>query len=52
MTYYESADSVTISYARACKEVLDHHCSVKEFEEDMGRKDWYNARDVLDWLGY
>lgn len=52
MTYYDSAEGVTITKERALKEVRDHGCDTQEFFEDMGEHDTYNAQKVLDWLGY
>jgi len=52
MSYFESAEGVTISRKRAIKEVLDHHCDLGEFNQDMGIKATYLAQDVLAWLGY
>lgn len=52
MTYSESAIGITISKARAIKEVNDHYCDVGEFFDDMGVCDTYIASDVLAWLGY
>ena len=52
MTYYESAQDLTISRKRAVQEVERHYCSVDEFLEEMGTKSKYNAQAVLEWLGY
>lgn len=52
MTYYQSAQGITISRKRAIKEVLDHCCDLGEFNQDLGIKDTYLAQDVLAWLGY
>jgi hypothetical protein len=51
-TYYESAEGVKISQARAMQEVKKHGVDVVEFFEDCGMKDEYLATEVLDWLGY
>lgn len=52
MTYYESAENVTISQVRALEEVKKHGCDVVEFFENMGVQSTYIAQDVLNWLGY
>lgn len=51
-TYYESADGVTISKARAYAEVRKHEVSVEDFIAEFGERDTYAAQDVLSWLGY
>jgi len=54
MTYYESAQGVTISKARAYKEFEDHGLTSDwvEFVCWRGDRDSYLAEDVLGWLGY
>lgn len=54
MTYYESAENVTITKARAFKEFEKHGvvCEWGMFLSDMGDKEEYKAQDVLAWLGY
>jgi hypothetical protein len=54
MTYYESAEGVTISKARAYKEFEDHGLTSDwvEFVCWRGDRDSYLAEDVLGWLGY
>jgi hypothetical protein len=54
MTYYESAEDITISSSRAIKEVADHGLidELDTFFDDLGVKDQYLAQDVLRWLGY
>ena len=53
MTYYETAEDITITRSRAFNE-LDNHgvITYDEFLADMGDKDTYNAQEVLVWLGY
>lgn len=54
MSYYESAEEITISAARALKE-LDRHGVAGEwadFVADMGDREEYDAQAVLAWLGY
>ena len=55
MTYYESAEDITITRAEALHE-LKRHC-VEEVEFDTfftecGNAETYKAQSVLDWLGY
>ena len=52
MTYYESAENITISRKRAIQEVTNHGVELVEFDEDMGVCDTYQAQEVLEWLGY
>jgi len=53
MTYYESAQGTTITHKRAIKELRDHGITdLKEFYADLGRKETYQAKAVLVWLGY
>ncbi len=52
MTYYESAEGITLTRAQALKEVRKHNCSAAEFLAEMGDHENYEAQDVLDWLGY
>ena len=52
MNYYESAEGMTISKARAKKEIAKHGSSWDEFIADNGELEEYDAQDVLAWLGY
>ena len=55
MTYYESAENVTIPRKRALQEIKNHGLGYSDFEEFMkeyGNKEEYQAQDVLKWLGY
>ena len=55
MTYYESAEGVEISRARAVKELVRHGIpedEQSEFCADCGDKENYAAQVVLAWLGY
>jgi len=56
MTYYESAENITITQARAKLEICKVHglseSDWKEFIADKGDKPSYNAQSVLRWLGY
>jgi hypothetical protein len=52
MSYFESAEGLTINKARAVREVLKHGCDVSDFFADMGTQDEYSAQAVLLWLGY
>lgn len=50
--YYESAEDIIISKARAKKEIEKHGSSWEEFVEDNGDHVEYDAQAVLRWLGY
>ena len=52
MSYYESAEGMTISKERAKKEIVKHGSSWEEFIADMGDNANYDAQAVLAWLGY
>jgi hypothetical protein len=54
MTYFESAEGVMITRDRALKELIDHGMKdeIDTFIKDMGDRQQYAARDVLQWLGY
>lgn len=53
MTYYETAEDVIITRARAVQELRRHGVTdTTEFDADMGIYPEYNAQDVLQWLGY
>ena len=53
MNYYESAEDLTITKARALQELEDHCCEdIEEFLDDLGDKEEYDAQKVLEWLGY
>ena len=55
MDYYESAEGMTISYARAMQELDDHGIDEQgkqEFFDEVGDLVEYSAQAVLDWLGY
>ena len=54
MTYSESAKGKQISRKRAIKELENHGCDdqMDDFYEELGDKDFYNASDVLHFLGY
>lgn len=54
MTYYESAEGITITHERALQEIRKHGLldSIAEFYEDCGKREHYTATDVLEWLGY
>lgn len=54
MTYYDTAEGVTITRARAMQE-LDKHGALPqayEFFEELGFCETYAATDVLNFLGY
>jgi hypothetical protein len=52
MSYYESAESTDISFARAAIECVKHGASVVEMLADLGERDSYAAQELLSWLGY
>lgn len=55
MTYYESAEDITISRKRAVIEIERHGLidDLDQFDADMGgARDQYDAQEVLSWLGY
>lgn len=53
MTYYESAEGIRITQARAFAELRAHSIfDTSAFLADMGDQATYRACDVLDWLGY
>ena len=53
MNYYESAEDLTITKARALKELEDHCCEdIEQFFDDLGDHEEYDAQKVLAWLGY
>lgn len=52
MTYYESAEGVSITPDRAKKEIENHGADWWEFLADVGERTEYDAQEVLGWLGY
>jgi hypothetical protein len=53
--YYESAQGVTISASRALIELENHgvpESEIKEFYQELGKRDTYDVQAVLIWLGY
>ncbi len=54
MTYYDSAEAVTITPARALAELERHGVADEwaDFVADMGDREDYDAQAVLEWLGY
>lgn len=53
MSYYESAEGVTINKKRAIHELREHSVTdINEFFEEVGDKAEYDAQEVLSWLGY
>ena len=53
MSYFDSAEGITITRARALKELERH--GVREFSEffrELGDLETYDAVTVLFWLGY
>jgi hypothetical protein len=54
MTYYESAEDIVITHSRAIKEIKNHGLidDLDMFYDELGKKDNYEAQQVLQWLGY
>ena len=53
MTYYETANGITITHKRAIKELREHGVTeTAEFYADLGHHKTYEAQAVLAWLGY
>jgi len=57
MTYYETAEEITITRDRALEELTNHGVDVNSdeillFNLEVGDKDTYNAQEVLAWLGH
>ena len=56
MTYYESAEDITITRERAISEITENHGvpadELEDFFEKCGYADTYEAQDVLAWIGY
>ena len=57
MTYYESAEGLVITHKRALLELREHGIEswsddMDDFYELLGRKEKYDATDVLEFLGY
>ena len=52
MTYYESAEGIILNREQVEREIWKHQTNPKEFFEDMGEKPFYQAQEVLNWLGY
>lgn len=51
--YYESAKEVQITQGRAFKELSNHGINhYDEFLQECGNKAFYDAQEVLDFLGY
>lgn len=53
-TYYESAEDVMITKARAMLELKRHgsESDADDFIRDLGDCEEYDAQAVLAWLGY
>jgi len=56
MTYYESAEGVTITRKRAMQELqkhgVFHQIDLDDFDATVGIRETYTAHEVLQWLGY
>ena len=49
---YEETDKAKVSRKAAQLEIKKHGLLWSDFVIDEGEKDIYNARTILDWLGY
>ncbi|MCV5283582.1 phosphoenolpyruvate carboxylase, partial [Escherichia coli] len=55
MTYFDSAEDLTISKQRALQELAKHGVVASDidvFFSELGEREEYNAQEVLIWLGY
>lgn len=56
MTYYESAEGITITRKRALQELEKHgvcdQLDFDDFDATLGIRETYEAHEVLHWLGY
>jgi hypothetical protein len=50
---YDEALVAIVSARDVRHEIEDEHClSFEEFQAEVGTKDRYTGREVLEWLGY
>lgn len=49
---YQSACEAVVTKAQARREVEKHGLTWVEFVIDVGDRETYQGREVLDWLGY
>lgn len=56
MTYSESARGLRVTRERALREIADHGVfhpdDIADFFAMCGDREFYDAEDVLEWLGY
>jgi hypothetical protein len=52
VSYFESAETLTISADRARIEVENHDCDWDECTAELGSHESYFAQTILMWLGY
>ncbi|MCS4309477.1 hypothetical protein M2404_003849 [Rheinheimera pacifica] len=52
LSYYESAEGLKITKARAVKECEDHGADPAEMFSELGDLAEYDAQAVLRWLGH
>lgn len=52
MSNYEDALEATVTKAQAIREVRRHSVSVDEFLQEVGDKETYVGREILQYLGY
>lgn len=49
---YEEAAEATVTRAEAAAEIARHDADFSAFLAEVGDKEEYEGREVLDWLGY
>lgn len=49
---YDEAIEVVVSRTEARREIEKHCCSWSEFLAEVGNREEYTGKEVLDWLGY
>lgn len=50
-SYFEACD-MTVTRAEAEAEIKNHFADFSEFLADIGDREEYEGKEVLDWLGY
>ncbi|KGX17298.1 hypothetical protein [Burkholderia pseudomallei] len=50
-SYFEACD-MTVTRAEAEAEIKKHFADFSEFLADVGDREEYEGKEVLDWLGY
>lgn len=49
---YEEATEATVGRQSAFEEIRKHSLLWCDFVKDVGNKEHYTGKEVLDWLGY